>query len=152
MLPSRESVSSTRVSAEDMLEDEPSSPIFYLETPEPDDEPPSSPLIVVGGSSSYRRRFYQTSDLEDFFHGAFLACIREMDDPLPSLEEIKNKYTESLVVTIDHEERYREPWSSIEECWDKRLTEGPPVSGYVSIVVQEWIVVTDVCCRRKMEF
>ncbi|RBR06589.1 uncharacterized protein FIESC28_10984 [Fusarium coffeatum] len=126
MLPSRKSVSSVRVSAEDMLEDEPSSPIFYLETPEPDNEPPSSPLIVIGGTSSYRRRFYQTSDLEDFFHGAFLACIREMEDPLPSLEEIKNKYTESLIVTIDHEERYREPWSSIEECWDKRLTEGPP--------------------------
>src|SRR6478735_4613163 len=136
MLPSLKSVSSARVSAEDMLDDEPSSPIFYLETS--DDEPPSSPLIVVGGTSSYYRRFYERSDLEDFFHGAFLACIREMDDPLPSLEEVKNKYTESFVVTIDDKERYREPWSSIEECWDKRLTEGPPVSGYVSIVVQEW--------------
>jgi len=150
MLTSHKSVSSQYVSLEDMLDDEPSSPIFYMETS--DDEPPSSPLFGLGGTSSYRRRFYERSDLEDFFHGAFLACIREMEDPLPSLEEVKNKYTESFVVTIKDEERYREPWCSLEDCWDKRLNEGPPVRDYASIVVQEWILVADAGCRRKMEF
>jgi hypothetical protein len=71
------------------------------------------------------------SDREKFLHGAFLAWIRELNDPLPSLEEVQNEYTESFGVPMDKDDewaRHWEPWSSIEVAWDERLSEGPSVS------------------------
>ncbi|KAI1061041.1 hypothetical protein LB507_010213 [Fusarium sp. FIESC RH6] len=136
MLPHRESVSSRMVSAEDMLDDEPSSPFSCKcvpsQTPFAEDasdgETPSSPLFCLCGTTAKYWDFYKLSDREKFLHGAFLAWIRESDDPLPSLEEVQREYTESFGVSLDKDDewaKYWEPWSSIEEAWDERLTEGP---------------------------
>ena len=163
MLPHRKSVSSRMVSAEDMLDDEPSSPFSCKcatsQTPFAEDasdgEPPSSPLFCLCGTTTKPWNFDKISDREEFLHGAFLAWISELDDPLPSLEEVQDEYTESFGVSMNKDDiwgtRHWDPWWSIANAWDKRLTEGPPVSDRASTVVRRWMLVTDACCRKKKE-
>lgn len=114
-----------------------SSPLVYRSDSE-DDEQFFRPSSVRPASSNPARPIPK-----DERH-AFMTWIKNLEDPLLSLQEVKNKYDELVPMPVKKErgwERWR--YREVQDCWGERLMEGPPVSTITAIVVHKESPVTN---------